>query len=236
MGLLYGYRVRYGDRCLSFTPGRKERYVAPPPREPVAPAVSWSSGFVRPAIPLVASGLAAMALVACLKSAAPAAPNPVALEAAKQTVNVSLQTVNLAGKGSRLATASLAAGEARPEMVSVEPKMVRLVTFIKGVAEPTSGGVSEKPIYGMVSYYSHDSRTASGERFDAREMTAAHRTLPFGTRVRVTSVDTGRSVTVRINDRGPFIRGRTLDVSRGAAQSLGIIDRGVAKMKLDVLQ
>ena len=67
-------------------------------------------------------------------------------------------------------------------------------------------------------------------------MTAAHRTLPFGTRVRVTSLDTGRSVTVRINDRGPYIRGRNVDLSRAAAQSLGMIDRGVTEVKLDVLQ
>jgi len=67
-------------------------------------------------------------------------------------------------------------------------------------------------------------------------MTAAHRTLPFGTGVRVTRLDTGRSVTVRINDRGPFIQGRNVDLARAAAQQLGMLDRGVTKVKLDVLQ
>jgi rare lipoprotein A len=68
------------------------------------------------------------------------------------------------------------------------------------------------------------------------ELTAAHRTLPFGTRVRVTNVTTGRSVTVLVNDRGPFVTGRIVDVSYSAAEMLGIIGRGVAKVKLDVVQ
>ena len=89
---------------------------------------------------------------------------------------------------------------------------------------------------GMASYYSEGTRTASGERFDARELTAAHPSLPFGTRLRVTNVTTGKSVTVRVNDRGPFVRGRVVDVSYSAAQSLGMVGRGVAKVKLDVVE
>jgi rare lipoprotein A len=90
--------------------------------------------------------------------------------------------------------------------------------------------------YGLASFYGHDSQTASGETFNAHELTAAHRTLPFGTRVRVTNVATGRSVTVRVNDRGPFVPGRIVDVSYSAAETLGIIGRGVAKVKLDIIQ
>jgi rare lipoprotein A len=89
---------------------------------------------------------------------------------------------------------------------------------------------------GLASFYSHGSRTASGEKFNASELTAAHRTLPFGTRVRVTNLTTGRAVTVRVNDRGPFVKGRVIDVSRAAAQSLGMVGKGVAKVKLDVVQ
>ena len=89
---------------------------------------------------------------------------------------------------------------------------------------------------GLASYYSEGTRTASGERFDARELTAAHPTLPFGTRLRVTNVTTGKSVTVRVNDRGPFVPGRVVDVSYSAAESLGMVGRGVAKVKLDVVQ
>jgi rare lipoprotein A len=76
--------------------------------------------------------------------------------------------------------------------------------------------------YGVASFYSEGSQTASGEKFDAREMTAAHRTLPFGTHVRITNVTNGQSVTVRINDRGPFVPGRVVDVSPSAAKTIGI--------------
>lgn len=89
---------------------------------------------------------------------------------------------------------------------------------------------------GLASFYTEGTRTASGERFNTHELTAAHRTLPFGTRLRVTNVTTGRSVTVRVNDRGPFIPGRIVDVSYSAAESLGMVGRGVAKVKLDVVQ
>ena len=87
---------------------------------------------------------------------------------------------------------------------------------------------------GIASFYKYDTKTASGEPFDPRQLTAAHRTLPFGTRLRVTNVATGQSVTVRINDRGPFIAGRVVDVSHSAAEALGMVDRGITKVKLEV--
>jgi rare lipoprotein A len=90
--------------------------------------------------------------------------------------------------------------------------------------------------YGLASFYSYDPQTASGEKFDKNELTAAHRTLPFGTKVRVTNVATGQSVTVRVNDRGPFVNGRVVDVSHGAADKLGITGQGVAKVKLEVVE
>jgi rare lipoprotein A len=76
--------------------------------------------------------------------------------------------------------------------------------------------------YGLASFYGSDSQTASGEKFNAHEFTAAHRTLPFGTRVRVTNHSNGRSVVVTINDRGPFVRGRIIDVTSAAAHALGM--------------
>ena len=94
-------------------------------------------------------------------------------------------------------------------------------------------------LHGVASWYGQEfagRTTANGEIFDPMLLTAAHRTLPFGTRVRVTSLETGRSVTVRINDRGPFVGGRTVDISRAAAQSIGMIDRGVTKVKMDVIE
>jgi rare lipoprotein A len=190
--------------------------------------------FLRPAVPLVGGGLALIALVASLQAAAPAAPN-LSAEPAPQITNVVKQTVNVALKGSRLETAVPVAAVPQPEpkkrvrVASISPDMP-----LGNEPEPKSAGKG-KPSYGLASYYWQGQKTASGEMFNANELTAAHRTLPFGTRVRVTSLATGRSVTVRINDRGPFIRGRTVDISRAAAQSLGMIDRGVTKVKLDVL-
>jgi len=74
--------------------------------------------------------------------------------------------------------------------------------------------------------------TASGERFDQHKMTAAHRTLPFGTKVKVTNLANGRSVNVTINDRGPFAPGRIIDVSKKAARKLGMVDAGVATIQI----
>ncbi|UDL87393.1 septal ring lytic transglycosylase RlpA family protein [Mesorhizobium sp. PAMC28654] len=79
---------------------------------------------------------------------------------------------------------------------------------------------------GRASWYSLHSKTASGERMNPSALTAAHRTLPFGTRLKVTNKSNGRSVVVRINDRGPFIKGRVLDLSKGAANQLGFISSG----------
>lgn len=101
----------------------------------------------------------------------------------------------------------------------------------------SSDTASAKPTasHGVASFYS-DTETASGEKFDKNELTAAHPSLPFGTRLRVTDVSSGRFVTVRVNDRGPFVRGRVVDISPSAAEALGMVDRGVANVRLDVVQ
>jgi rare lipoprotein A len=88
---------------------------------------------------------------------------------------------------------------------------------------------------GKASWYQLTSRTASGEYANPNAMTAAHRTLPFGTKVRVTNLRNGKSVVVRINDRGPFIRGRVIDVTRQAAQSLGFKNAGITRVQVDVV-
>lgn len=119
---------------------------------------------------------------------------------------------------------SAVAEHARPAPADAPTRTAALI------AEPRN------PSLGIASFYTEGTRTASGERFDTRELTAAHPTLPFGTRLRVTNVATGKSVTVRVNDRGPFVRGRVVDVSYSAAESLGMVGRGVAKVKLDVVQ
>jgi rare lipoprotein A len=86
---------------------------------------------------------------------------------------------------------------------------------------------------GRASWYALHSKTASGERMNPSAMTAAHRSLPFGTKVLVTNNKNGKSVVVRINDRGPFIKGRVIDVSKGAAQKLGFIGAGHTSICLD---
>jgi rare lipoprotein A len=87
----------------------------------------------------------------------------------------------------------------------------------------------------MASYYWQGQMTASGARFNPGALTAAHRTLPFGTRVRVTNRSNGRSVIVTINDRGPFVGGRVIDLSRAAAQAISMTGAGVAPVSLEVL-
>jgi rare lipoprotein A len=98
-------------------------------------------------------------------------------------------------------------------------------------ASSYSGGGSG----GMASYYSEGQQTASGARFNPDGLTAAHRSLPFGTRVRVTNQSNGQSVIVTINDRGPFVGGRVIDLSRGAARAINMTGAGVARVSLEVL-
>jgi rare lipoprotein A len=88
---------------------------------------------------------------------------------------------------------------------------------------------------GGASWYGGRSKTASGERMSSGNFTAAHRSLAFGTRLKVTNRHNGRSVVVRINDRGPFIRGRVLDLSRAAAQDIGMVASGTASVCYDVV-
>jgi rare lipoprotein A len=91
---------------------------------------------------------------------------------------------------------------------------------------------------GMASWYGpgfHGNRSASGERYNQNALTAAHRSLPFGTKVRVTNIRSGRSVVVRINDRGPHIRGRIIDLSAAAARIVGVMQSGVAPVRVEVL-
>jgi rare lipoprotein A len=89
--------------------------------------------------------------------------------------------------------------------------------------------------HGIASYYWQPQRVASGGWFNPNAMTAAHKTLPFGTRVRVTHLGNGRSVVVKINDRGPYIRGRIIDLSKAAAGVIGMQGQGIARIRMDVL-
>lgn len=100
----------------------------------------------------------------------------------------------------------------------------------------TAGAVPASAQCGKASWYALHSRTASGERMNPAAMVAAHRSLPFGTLVQVENLRNGKSVIVRVNDRGPFIRGRVIDVSRGAARQLGFVGAGVTTVRLSVVE
>ena len=92
---------------------------------------------------------------------------------------------------------------------------------------------------GKASFYAmkfQSRKTANGERFDQAALTAAHKKLPFGTKVKVTNVENGKSVVVRINDRGPFIAGRIIDLSRSAFSVIGHLDAGVLDVRIKVIQ
>ena len=109
--------------------------------------------------------------------------------------------------------------------------------LLVAVALPDAPAAQE--LEGLASWYGGKFQgrlTANGERFDTNELTAAHRTLPFDSEVLVTNTRTGRSVVVRINDRGPFVDGRVIDLSRAAASRIGIVSSGVGPVQLEVLQ
>lgn len=92
---------------------------------------------------------------------------------------------------------------------------------------------------GIASWYGpgfDGNYTANGEIYDMDGVSAAHKTLPFGTIVRVVEIDTGRSIVVRINDRGPFVDGRIIDLSKGAARNLGIVDKGITQVGLRIVR
>lgn len=108
--------------------------------------------------------------------------------------------------------------------------------------EPRRPAVERPPArrveIGLASWYGadfHGRQTASGEPFDMYAFTAAHRSHPFGTRVRVTDLASGRQVVVRINDRGPFARGRIIDLSRAAALALGMLEAGTRRVRVEVV-
>ena len=149
---------------------------------------------------------------------------------ASRWFGVCLVTVGLAacaqspGGGPR---ASLTGGHTN--LASIAKKHFALASPV----EPAEIGTSS---VGVASYYSEGTETASGEPFNPQELTAAHPNLPFGTHLRVTNLATGQSVVVRVNDRGPFIHGRSVDVSYSAAQKLGFLDTGVTKVKMEVVQ
>jgi len=124
------------------------------------------------------------------------------------------------------------------EQVVAEATDAGVVATLPAV-EVTEPAVAEHVGDGVASYYGRElagNRTASGERFNPRAMTAAHRTLPLGSKLRVTNKANGESVVVRINDRGPFHKSRLIDVSFAAAEEIGMIRSGKASVRLELLR
>lgn len=128
-------------------------------------------------------------------------------------------------KADLAATSRQAAVERPHRVAALHPRPIRRARV---AAKQTAS-------HGVASFYS-DTETASGEKFDKNELTAAHPSLPFGTKLRVTDVSSGRFVTVRVNDRGPYVRGRVVDVSPSAAEALGMVDKGITNVRLDVVR
>lgn len=122
-----------------------------------------------------------------------------------------------------------------------KPKRPDVAANLPEAHTPRSVRVSTEGAYqvGPASYYAHKfhgRRTANGEIFDMYGLSAAHRELPLGTIIRVTHLGNGRSVELRVNDRGPFIPGRILDLSLGAAQRLDMVEAGVAEVRIDIIK
>jgi rare lipoprotein A len=142
----------------------------------------------------------------------------------------------LVGKASPLKTiAGLPTELTKPQKQATVEKTASDKHHTKKWRKAARGGRSFRGIASFYGNYFAGKKTASGERFNPQRMTAAHRTLPFGTRVRVTNMRNGRSVVVRINDRGPFIRGRVIDLSKGAAQVIRMTGRGIAPVRVQIL-
>lgn len=137
------------------------------------------------------------------------------------------------GYGARLALAFVIGGLATSSAgLAITPaEAVEEVAIEEDIAEHVGDGEA--------SYYGKElagNRTASGERFNPAALTAAHRSLPLGSKLRVTNKTNGKSVIVRINDRGPFHKGRLIDVSYAAAQKINMVSAGMAKVRLDLIR
>jgi len=139
-----------------------------------------------------------------------------------------------AGRIAALALITLVSG-----CQSHQPAPIRNAALGKGAREVASDQPRARAVFeGIASWYGpgfHGRQTANGEIFDENAMSAAHRTLPLASLVRVTRLDTGRSVVLRVNDRGPYVDGRVIDLSKAAAQALDFIEAGLAEVRVEAL-
>jgi rare lipoprotein A len=150
-------------------------------------------------------------------------------------------------RAAALAVAALLISAPAGAVDAVSPRLQSLADAVAAASDPVPAPSLEAKAEavqqafeaigeGQASYYGRElagSRTSSGERFNPMALTAAHRTLPLGTLLRVTNLANGRSVIVRVNDRGPFVRSRLIDVSLGAAREIGMVAQGRAQVRLE---
>lgn len=171
-------------------------------------------------------------MAALAMAATPAASHGESLDFAGSD-NASIEeTAPLPGAADGPAFDTAFAPFAEPAAVGLSAEAVDITAI-----EPAREEASDLGI-GIASFYGkrfHGRQTANGERYDMGELTAAHKTLPFGSRVRVINKANGREVVVRINDRGPFVRGRHIDLSRAAAEEIGMISSGHASVRMELL-
>lgn len=134
-------------------------------------------------------------------------------------------------------------GRSRDGLFALRAAGLMLLIAVSGcttLSPPSTPAAVEQPTFaetGLASWYGRDhqgKKTAAGERFDMNQLTAAHRTLPLNTTVRVTNIENQRTVKVRINDRGPYVKMRIIDLSSRAARALAIADEGTARVRVEV--
>ncbi|HEV8630555.1 MAG TPA: septal ring lytic transglycosylase RlpA family protein [Thermoanaerobaculia bacterium] len=185
----------------------------------------WQRAGRRVAVPLLGALLLAGGLALTVRPARLAGAEPAPLPAPPSAPLIRQLASGLAHQGAAIGSAVAATARAleegaKPPAAPAEPKSLRELG--RGEASWYAGGFEGRP-------------TASGELYRAAAMTAAHRTLPFGSLLRVTNLRNGRSVVVRVNDRGPFHARRIVDLSRAAAAEIGMMRRGRAKVRLELL-
>ncbi len=158
----------------------------------------------------------------------------------QELVRVNGQTI-LPDTTNNLAADALQATNRLRRLMGDAPPLTAIANMPSATPKAGKAGVKERVTgrrKGMASWYGpgfHGRLTANGERYNQNGLTAAHKSLPFGTRVRVTNLNNGRSITVRINDRGPYARGRIIDLSKGAARIIGLMNSGVAPVQIEIL-
>lgn len=194
----------------------------------------------RHLVPLIAGTVAAIALIGGAVATVNMGADSARPALAGDSIDSSRSAESRADRGSRPSepaspSASPSASPTTSPQVSKTPEATRSPTKKPSSTKAPTGTAVDAGTC-KISYYDTGSRTANGESFDPDGLTAAHKTLPFNTRVRVTNLANGKSVIVRINDRGPFVAGRCIDLARGAFVTVASVSAGVINARYEVLK